>query len=596
MIRKVFRQMTATQIASAAMVTVCLLTDNIIIARFLGVEAVSAYGLANPVLIMFTAQGTVLVCGIQVLTGRAMGRGDMKACGRCFSTSAVMALVMTVLWMLAIFLFTDPICYFLGTGIPSEENSIFIMTSAYLRGFFAFAPFFFLSQIMIPYLQIMAERKRAVAAVIVLTVSDIVLDLVSIFVFHAGMLGIGVAAGLSYMAAFLVGAFPFFRKDSLFRFDPGDVDVRMMPLISRSGSTIAVNQTSFTIRVYLINRMLLALSGSVAVAAFTVISTTSNLIGSIGLGAGSVTLLLASLFYSEEDRTSLYELMRGMVPYTLKLILAAVITCEAAAPLLMRLFLGKEPQALPTAVAGFRICLPALAAGVLVTVLKNYYQGTGRVKFTNLISLCDNVLITVPAAWLLSRIMGVNGVWTGIMIAPYLVLLMISLIVWSKNGRAAFTAEAYSLLRPDFGADPSDVFVLSVTDMASAIGASEEINGFCAGKGLGSRLSMLVSLCVEEVTVNIIEHGFTKDDLPHSADVRLVVNDDRCIIRIRDNCVSFDPLSYIELHSSDDPASHVGIRMVTAMVSEINYMNSLGLNNLYMKLDRDQNPIDKVGK
>ena len=143
------------------------------------------------------------------------------------------------------------------------------------------------------------------------------------------------------------------------------------------------------------------------------------------------------------------------------------------------------------------------------------------------------------------------------------------------------------MLDNGFGADPSDVFEMSVIDMDSAIGASEQINEFCNVKGLGKKMAMLVSLCVEEVVVNIIEHGFTKDDKAHSADVRLVVDDARCIIRVRDNCVSFDPTRYLELHESNDPAHHIGIRMVTAMVNDINYINSLGLNNLYMSITRN---------
>ena len=64
----------------------------------------------------------------------------------------------------------------------------------------------------------------------------------------------------------------------------------------------------------------------------------------------------------------------------------------------------------------------------------------------------------------------------------------------------------------------------------------------------------------------------------------MLVDDTKCIIRVRDNCIGFDPTRYMELHQSNDPAAHIGIRIVMGMVSEINYINSLGLNNLYMCL------------
>jgi anti-sigma regulatory factor (Ser/Thr protein kinase) len=97
---------------------------------------------------------------------------------------------------------------------------------------------------------------------------------------------------------------------------------------------------------------------------------------------------------------------------------------------------------------------------------------------------------------------------------------------------------------------------------------------------------MLLSLCVEEIIVNTVKFGFTNGKQKHSAEVRLVVDDEKCIIRIRDNCIGFDPTKYFELHEYDSPTDHIGIRMVMKMVNEIDYINSLGLNNLYMSINR----------
>ena len=95
---------------------------------------------------------------------------------------------------------------------------------------------------------------------------------------------------------------------------------------------------------------------------------------------------------------------------------------------------------------------------------------------------------------------------------------------------------------------------------------------------------MLISLCVEEMVNNIVEHGFSQERKDQSVDVRILFKGSRCIIRIRDNCVNFDPVEYLKLHESDDPAAHIGIRMVMKMVRSANYVNSLGLNNLTLVL------------
>ena len=586
MVQKVFRQMTATQIMSAVTVTVCLLIDSIVIGRYLGVDAMSAYGLANPVLIIFNALGTMTSCGVQVYLGKAMGKGDLADCRKCFSTSVVMSLVMSAFWMLLIFAATKPLCIMLGAGSPAADNQVFKMTGDYLRGYILGAPFFFMSQIMVPYLQSMGRRQLTVASVAAMTAADIIFDLFSVYVFDAGMFGIGLASGISYLAATLVGITFFMKKDCTFKFEREGVSVKTSGAIAYGGNPVLVNQVFFMVRVYALNQILLAVSGTVAVAAISVISTIGSIIFSIGLGAGSIALMLASIFYSEEDRKSLYDLVFVMTFFSLKLIVIVVALVHLTAPWIIDLFFDGSAEVTAIAVTGLRLYTVSLIACVLVTVFKNYFQGIMNMKLTNVLSFINNVGILIPAVWLFSKLMGLYGVWIGIIVSEFATLAFICAVAWKKYGKVSFTSEAFSMLGPDFGAADDDVFELTVTDMDTAINASKQIGEFCTEKGLGARLSMLLSLCVEEIIVNTVKFGFTNDKEKHSAEVRLVIHDEKCIVRIRDNCIGFDPTKYFELHESDSPTDHIGLRMVMKMANEVDYINSLGLNNLYMKINR----------
>ena len=125
---------------------------------------------------------------------------------------------------------------------------------------------------------------------------------------------------------------------------------------------------------------------------------------------------------------------------------------------------------------------------------------------------------------------------------------------------------------------------MTVESVEGAVEASLRAARFCRERGESEKNSNLIALCIEEMADNIIEHGFTKDKKKHDLDVRLLFKDDRRLIRLRDNCVNFDPIDYLKLHNSDDPTSHIGIRMVMKTVKSANYVNSLGLNNLTLEL------------
>ena len=91
---------------------------------------------------------------------------------------------------------------------------------------------------------------------------------------------------------------------------------------------------------------------------------------------------------------------------------------------------------------------------------------------------------------------------------------------------------------------------------------------------------------MEEMAANIIQHGFTKDRRKHSVDVRVVHKDGDVILRIKDDCVPFDPSERQKMADEEDKTKNIGIRMVFRMASEVRYQNILGLNVLTVRIGR----------
>ena len=104
MIRKLVRQMLAAQVLSALTVSLCLLIDNIMIARFLGEEAIAAYGLANPLLLVIGAIGSLLAAGVQVVCSKALGRGSQEEANAGFSSAVGVSAVVSLVFMALVLL------------------------------------------------------------------------------------------------------------------------------------------------------------------------------------------------------------------------------------------------------------------------------------------------------------------------------------------------------------------------------------------------------------------------------------------------------------------------------------------------------------
>ena len=104
MIRKLVRQMLTAQIFSALTVSLCLLIDNIMIGRFLGVQSLAAYSAANPVLLVIGALGTMLGAGVQVVCSRSLGKGSQEETNAGYSAAIALTMGFSLAFMVLVLL------------------------------------------------------------------------------------------------------------------------------------------------------------------------------------------------------------------------------------------------------------------------------------------------------------------------------------------------------------------------------------------------------------------------------------------------------------------------------------------------------------
>lgn len=574
--------MLLTQILSSMTVTLCMLIDSMMIGRYLGVDSMTAYGLATPVLLVFAALGCLVSAGVQVMCGKTMGAGDKEGTNACFTISVVLAAAISVVGMIVVLGFTDPICTLLGAGKPSPDNEVFQLTKDYLQGFIIGAPAFIAAQIMVPYMQMSGSRVRLVVAVVLMTVGDIVMDILNVTVFKQGTFGMGLASSISYYIAFVIGVAYFFKKNCIFKFRISLVKAKLCSRLLKDGVPTLINQVSLVLLTFVLNKILLDVNGKHAVAAYSVISTVGNICYAFSSGIAAVALTLSSIFYADEDRTALKKLVKIMSYYAVMICAVVTVVVLLAAKPMVTLFLT-DLDAKDMAITGFRFFVLSLVPCALNTSFKNYFQGIGRVRFTMAISVFQNFALTAFAAFVLSRFFDVTGVWLGFVCGESVTLVCICIIVFIKNNKLAVDAQSFAMLDDNFGVDDDKCFEASVLKQEDVVIVSQQAAEFCESHGLTGRISNSIALSIEEMSNNIVSHGFTgKKD--HSIDVRVMIKDTSPVLRIRDNCANFDPVKYLELHSDDDPAAHIGIRMVMKLVKDANYVNSLGLNNLTLTM------------
>jgi hypothetical protein len=152
--------------------------------------------------------------------------------------------------------------------------------------------------------------------------------------------------------------------------------------------------------------------------------------------------MLTSMFYEEEDRFSLGELVSAMISHSLVLVCSASALCVLAARWLTTLFLGDNPAVLSIAVPGLRLYALALIPCAVSTQYKYYFQGVQHIENTYLAGFLESLGCTTLLSWLLSRFLGLRGVWLGLPAGQLATLFIICILIWRKYGAVSFSGAA----------------------------------------------------------------------------------------------------------------------------------------------------------
>lgn len=584
-ISKLFRGTVASIILATVAAMIGIVIDGVITSRFLGDDGMASYTLVMPVVNLATAFSGILATGAQVICAQHLGAGHKRRARKAFSACMIITVVLSVVLMLIIVFFREPICVMLG----AKTDVLLRGSSDYLLGvMFALPSVLFLFEFN-ALMRLDGDANRVVVAVVVMTVLDVIGDLLNVLVFHGGMLGMGLATSISYGIGLGIMFLHFTKKDIIFRLYLKRMAWRDFKEIFVTGSSSGVGSASAMLRVGVINRILVGVTSaalaSTVLAAFGVVNTVINLISSIMVGIGMTCSTITGLMIGEKDRTAMVALIKVTVRTALMMGAVLAVVLFAGADLIAGIFQGDASgDMVPIAARGLRFYAVAIILYGVNNAFVNYTQGLRRMAISNIFCFLQNfVFVIVPALALSGILKNPDAVWISLIVAEVLSMLSIyCLAAYYKKG-LPHSYDDFLFVKDSFGIDPENMFEFSIGSAEEVIPASEAVRDFCSEKGATEKQATLLSLFVEELCTNVIEHGFT-DGKKHSLDIRVMNTDEGWVLRYRDNCKMFDPTEWLKLHDDDDPQKNIGIRMISGMAKDIKYLSTMDLNNLTIHL------------
>lgn len=580
-VRNLYRSFVIVSIMSALTATVGMLVDNVVVGRFLGSDALGAMGVVQPLSLLFSAFGNICSGGGTARASQALGRGDRAQVNRIFTVTVLFAFLSGSVLMIAGLIFTPQIA-----GILGAQGALKELTVQYLYGYFLSAPPTILMTAMMGFVRIDGSPRLPVICIAAMTACNVILDLVMVLVLHKGMLGMALATAISYVVAVLVGCTHFTRSYCTLKLTAVKGIGKELSSMMVTGAPTAISRISDTLKVMILNNLMVAAVGVGAVTALNVRTQANNIVGALIVGIGQAAIPVVGMFYGEEDRTALRDTLKTSLRIGMTLCITGAVLLLLFPSFFVSVFKVTDPDIMRMAGTAIRLFAIGMPIALANTIMMNFYQSTGKTGLATLICVLQSLVFTVTMSFLLVRPLGSTGVWLAFLLGEILTLAVIVAYVSVKNGKFSPNLSAFTLLADDFGGDPKDRLELSIgNSMDEVMQISTGISKIGNRWRIDKKLLNEISLCIEEMAGNVVRHAF-KPGEKRWFDVLILDKPESVVIRLRDNGAAFDPSNYLNTPEAAEGMESFGIKMILRIADKFDYSRSMGLNVLMISLSK----------
>ena len=580
MLAKVMFRLLPIQILLATVGAINGILASYFASNYVGIDAMSAVGLYGPVNQLIMAICTMLMGGSVILCGKYMGRNEQDKLQNVFSVdiavSTQISLVFVVLFLI--------LGSFNLTGFFTHDRLVRPHFNRYLLGQAIGVLPLMLGNQLSAFLSMENKGTLTTVASLIYIGVNLVLNFLFVKVLRMGALGLALASSLGLWVFFAVQAQYFLSGKSHLKVRTAGLQWRETGEILRVGAPGALSYGYQTARGLIVNWLIEAFVGTMGISAFAAANNLLAAFWAIPAGMLAVSRMMISVSIGEEDRRTLTDVMRVMfrrfVPL-MSLIVLLLIAC--AVPMTRIFFRNPAEPVYKMTVWGLRILPLCMPLSVICMHFVCYGQSSGKQGLVHVLALLDGVVCVVGFSALLIRPLGLNSVYIANVLNGVVSLLVIVAYAWIKKKGCPRNMDELMAIPADFGAPDTERMDLSVRNMSEVITISRRVQDFCREKGIDERRAYLAGLAMEEMAGNIVEHGFEKDKKSHSVDVRVVHKNEDVILRLKDDCMPFDPGERQRLTEGEDPTKNIGLRIVFKTARELEYQNILGMNVLTIR-------------
>jgi len=411
--------------------------DGIFVARY-SADALTAVSLAFPIQMLMIAASTGLGVGINSLISRRLGAKRTEEARDAAKNGLFMQMCAYALFLIFGLFFTKTVFRFLTSDAQLQE-----LGSEYLSIVCIFSFGLFTSITFERIMQSTGNTVLSMTTQLTGALTNIILD--PIFIFGKlglpamGIAGAAIATVLGQMVSMGLGIFlnQTRNRELFISFKGFRPHGKTMRRIWSVGFPSIIMQSVSSVMNVAMNLILMAY-GATAVSVLGVYFKLQSFVFMPVLGLSNGLVAIVGYNYGAKLRARIYAAIKTAVVFALAIMGVGMLAFLCIPQVLLGLFEANGASELTAmgmvALRTICFCFPMAAVGI---TLSTVFQAVGRGFYSLSMSVCRQLVVLLPCAWILSRLGGLNALWWSFAIAET-VCLALCLVLFAKANRELF--------------------------------------------------------------------------------------------------------------------------------------------------------------
>ena len=400
------------------------IVDSMFVAR-VSETALTAVSLAFPLQNLLIAFGVGTGVGMASYLSRKLGEKDTETATKAAGNGITLAVITWVLFAILGLTIVKPFM-----ALFTDDAELLGLSTSYSEIVMIFSFFMLLSMMNERILQGTGDSFSSMLSQMTGAITNIILDPVFIFVFKMGVNGAAIATVIGQAVGCAVSLY-FVIRNKYIKIKPQHLKLekRMVASIYSVGAPTIITNSIGTVMTGAMNAILIGFS-TTAVSVFSVYFKLQSFVFMpiFGLSSGMVPII-AYNYGARKKKRVMSTIYIGTI-IAIGIMVVGTIVFNLFPEALLSLFSATE-EMYRLGVPALRIISLCFVSAAISIGLGSSFQATGYGIGTMIVSISRQLLVLIPTAYIMAKLIGINGVWFSFIIAEA-VGLAVSLILFIK--------------------------------------------------------------------------------------------------------------------------------------------------------------------